>query len=527
MNFQQIFKVAGVFDEMDVLARAQFLEGFLRVRPFAKIRGAVGKTQLLRIISAMVAEAGGTSPEWTSSSDTGLYRNVFRTLDRLLSNTPSDASDLLQSMMGLMGWEDEGGEVLELGGKSPFWLAGKYASEKNGSWLAEGMVPKNAEALAATLASRRAKDILRAEANYRRKQNENALDIADETVGGEGSESEWGMVIEALFRNPEHPTSRRFFTWLDKKIGVIMPPVMAHRMIGYLGLLRAGQVQFKGTGATGAGGGDTAAAKLLGITPQELSKAKVMFSDRLSKYLAAHPREHEAIKGLFEGSSFLRDVFSPSMHTASVRRIATAFYLRRKQASEDRGVLSRIVERFAAAKKDPLDLRDPESGKTLVEFEKEFEETLAKMYAESAAKGYSPYLSEQIKRYRKEVGGRVERLRMRIQKAQRGLRLSTNPKDLAKKPPRGDWGYEGPDDKISAIVSSEGGVVGWMVSETKRHPVMVPGKNYSSGYEIRVIHTPYTLEGKFLPGKPSEGGPSGANRALDRFSDYLKKQSVV
>lgn len=613
MDLSKCFKIAGVFDEMDVLARAQFLEGFLRVRPFARIRGAVGKSQLLKIIGQMLSELGaGPSAvsEWTSKGDTGLYRSTFMSVNKALRSSHSrstDASDLLQSMMGLMGWEDESGEVLELGGKSPFWLAGKYAAEKNGNWLAEGMKPLDATGLTVRLAYRRALDVIKAEANYARKHVENVGDILEETMGGGASDpdsADWGSVLDAIFSNPDHAMSRKFFSWLDRKVFTILPPAMASAISKYLELLRTGAVQFKGTGSSGAGGGDSAAAALIGISPQKLWEYKKAFSDRLSAYLDTHPEERQEVLDQFADASFFRDLFRGQMHTATSRRVATAYYLRCRVASENRSLLSRVVQRYEAAEKkktpipanaslflihedganhilrgpklvkllralesgmggpeitklvlngyhetmggnsvdsltfesaldeatgkfkaaaapsDPTDLRDPESGKTLAELKKEMDETLEKMYETSRAQGYPTSLSEQIKRYHKDMGGRVQRLETRIEKAKRGLRLSTNSKHMAMKPARGDWGWEGGGDlKISAIVNVEGAVVGWVGAKTKKHPLMAPGSPISYGHTNTTEYTPYTLEGKYLPGKPSAGA---ATRALDSFSKYLQ-----
>ena len=105
-------KTAGIFDEMDVLARAQFLEGFLGAAPFTRIRGLTGKTQLLGKIGDMAKEIGGVSPEWLSKGDTGLYRKAFMNVNKIIRSQnverTTEAADLkrARSLPGRHNWQN-------------------------------------------------------------------------------------------------------------------------------------------------------------------------------------------------------------------------------------------------------------------------------------------------------------------------------------------------------------------------------------------------------------------------------------
>ena len=320
-----ILKVAGVFDEMDVLARAQFMEGYLGLRPFQKIRGANGKPALLKAIASMMNEVGATSEEWVSRGDTGLYRANYMTINSMLKSQTGErtmeAGDVLQSMMGLSGWEDEEGEAIELGGKSPFWLAGKYAAGKDKDWLANGMTPSQAVGNTIVFSKRRTVDVLRQERDRMRKRRENEDQIYDETMSGEESGGgDWGTIIDAVFSNPEHALSKKFFAWLAKRIPMILSANTAEIMTQYLEILKSGQVSFKGTGAAGAGGGDSGIAKILNLTPQALFKAKAQFVDKMSEYIESHPGEQQGLRDIFEDASFLRDLFRGQVRAAAHRK---------------------------------------------------------------------------------------------------------------------------------------------------------------------------------------------------------------
>jgi len=333
------FKLAGVFDEMDVLARAQFLEGYLRIRPFGKIRGSTSKSALLTTISHMMVEAGANSEEWASKHDTGLYRSTFLSVNKAIRSQrgerTTEASDLLQSMMGLSGWENEEGEKLELGGQSPFWTAGKYARAKDSDWLAKGMLPNEAAGLAVKLAFRRALDVLRTERDRARARMENESEIADSTMsGGESDEADWGMVLDTVFGNPTHPVAKKFFDWLYSRIPMIMPKVSGAVMLQYLDILRAGTVSFSGTGQSGAGGGDTAIGKLLGLSPQDLWKAKKAFTTKMAEYIASNPKEQESVQDLFSDASFFRDLFRGSVRASRLRLAAFRVAMRFMEAAD-------------------------------------------------------------------------------------------------------------------------------------------------------------------------------------------------
>jgi hypothetical protein len=299
-------KIAGTWDEMDVVARAQFFEGYLHVRPFGLIRGAKGKTQLLRMIEKSLQEVGGTpNPEWTSKLDTKLYRAVFNSVNKVIRSQGGERSmestDVLQNMMGLSGWEDEEGETIEMGGKSPFWLAGKYISEHSPENLLSGkMTPNDAAGLAIKIAYRRALDVVRQESDRTKKRQENEETILDETTGlSDSDDDDWSQVVNAIFANPDNQISKRFFTWLTNKISVIMRRGEGARLITqYLELLKAGVVKT-----------DTEAAEALGTSSSGISNTKKVFTESMMVYLKNNPQAREELEDMFSDAQFFSKLF--------------------------------------------------------------------------------------------------------------------------------------------------------------------------------------------------------------------------
>jgi hypothetical protein len=313
LNF---FKFAGTWDEMDVLARAQFFEGYLHVRPFGMIRGALGKSQLLKMIAKALAEFGGTpNPEWLSKGDTGLYRATFAAVNKAIRSQHGEraieAVDILQTMMGLAGWEDETGEALEVGGKSPFWMAGKYVSEHSPDKLTSGqMVPYDAAGLSIKIAYRRALDVIRQEADRAKKRHEQYHLIEEETMGpSESEEGDWGQIVDALFANPSSSVSQKFFRWLTSKIPHIMRRGEGAKLIlDYLELMQAGVVKT-----------DTEAAEALGTTPSGLSNTKKVFTASMTDYLQRNPQAQEEMEDMFSDVQFFRNLFQGQISSPAQR----------------------------------------------------------------------------------------------------------------------------------------------------------------------------------------------------------------
>lgn len=316
----ELLKIAGVFDEMDVLARAQFLEGYVGARPFARIRGAVGKTQLLNTIGKMISEIGvssvsGVSPLWASNKDTGLYRSVFMAMNRTLAGYPIEAGDVLQSLMGMTGWTNEEGEAVELGGKNPFWYAGKFAGEKKE--LEAGKIPSDFAGRVIRLANQRAIDVIRSETTKRQKALEEPSMIEEESMSQAPDRSDWGAMIDAVFANSDHPVAKKFFAWLEDKVVKLLGPGTQSTLIrGYLDLLKKGLV---------ADRGDAAAAAMLGDNSQGLWNAKNKFETRLSQYLVEHPRERDEVRGMFENAGFLQSLMQGQMAHYAAKRLAARF----------------------------------------------------------------------------------------------------------------------------------------------------------------------------------------------------------
>lgn len=315
-------KIAGTWDEMDVLARAQFLEGFLRIRPFGLIRGTTGKVGLLKAINRALQEIGGTpNPLWAASQDTGLYRATFGAVNKVIRSMRGErameAVDVLQSMMGLAGWETDEGETIELGGKSPFWAAGKHVGEHTpDNFMSGKMAPYDAAGLAIKLAYRRALDVVRQEADRAKKRQEQESLIREETVGEE-PEEDWSEIVDAIFANPESSVSKRFFGWLIPLVPNIMRRSEGARTItNYLELLRTNTVQ-----------SDTEAATALGLSPSGLSNTKKVFSESLAGYLSANPAVQEEVEGLMSDAQFFQDLLRGRIRgrMASASRVAERF----------------------------------------------------------------------------------------------------------------------------------------------------------------------------------------------------------
>lgn len=325
-------KEAGVFDEMDVLARAQFLEGLLNAPPFKKIRGARGKVQLLRIMAEMASEVGGNfNPAWTSPKDTGLYRSVFNVVNKAIRSVrverAVEAIDVMQSIMGLAGWEDEDGNTLAVGGKSPFWLAGHHVGRSGtlrklteGEWL-----PIDAVGLAGKLAYRRALDVLRTEALRAKKREEHLDEIVHETTSisdpSRLDPDDWGLVIDALLSDARHPIAKKFMVWVEK----LIPQVMRRRegielMTNYFATLMSGQART-----------DTEASRIIGVSPQALANVKARFIEAVSSYLAHNPSARDNLHGLFSDAKFYQDLMYGRV---AARRVARRFFERRQAAKK-------------------------------------------------------------------------------------------------------------------------------------------------------------------------------------------------
>jgi len=166
---------------------------------------------------------------------------------------------------------------------------------------------------------------------------------------------------------------------------------------------------------------------------------------------------------------------------------------------------------------------DPETGMTYAQLRKHFELTLNAMYDELKAGNYRDRrLSEKLKQYQKDMGSRVDRLRLREEKAKMGLRLSSRPKDVADHPKTGDFSYLG-NAVVSAILRGNE-VVGWVISKSRSVPVSEPGKSYSYGSQKVTDHTPYTLDGQKIPGVL--GMSKGSTKsALEAFHSFLTTQA--
>jgi hypothetical protein len=312
-------KFAGLWDEMDVLARAQFFEGYLHVPPFKKIRGTTGKPGLLKVIREALAEIGGTpNPEWGSSGDTRLYRSAWVVTNRVIESQKAErtteAVDVLQAMMGLSGWTDDAGDLIELGDKPPFWKAGKHIAEHLSEKFTSGkLAPADVSGLIVKPVRDRAMDAVLQEKARAKKRQENQELIEDESLGTTGEEEEdWGQVIDAIFANPENPISKRFFSWLVRQLPSVMRKGEGSRLItNYLDLLKAGLVK-----------SDTEAAEALGTSPSGLSNTKKVFTESMAGYIKHNPNVEEELEDMFSDAHFLRNLLRGRVRGDKVATLA-------------------------------------------------------------------------------------------------------------------------------------------------------------------------------------------------------------
>lgn len=126
----------------------------------------------------------------------------------------------------------------------------------------------------------------------------------------------------------------------------------------------------------------------------------------------------------------------------------------------------------------------------------------------------------------KDLTRRHDRLLLREQKAARGLRLSSRPKDVAGiQGQRGQWGYEGKWDmwwdsegKTPHAVMRGDEVVAWVI-KVKKSARETGGMSYGGHTVEWVDYTAYTLDGA----KIGYGGSKHADGVLNDVAAYLKK----
>lgn len=319
-------KIADITSEMDILARAQFFEGYLNVTPFAKTQGK-GTSALLKMIEASLLEAGGTpDPLWKSRANTGLYQSAVKVAERIIgSNRSESGADVLQNSMGLAGWVDEEGAKVELGGKSPFWLAGQEIGKSSKDFLSGKLKPIGVAGLASLAVKRRALDVVRKEKTREILRDERSESIIEETYGDTSGQEDWEGVVDGIFSNPTSSISKDFFKWLKGAMPRFMRRSESSNMIlSYIEILQQGKVK-----------SDSDAALALGTTSAGISNAKKVFTDSLSGYLDSNPKAHQEVLDLFENSKFYGNLLSGHVQGGRTARLA-------------RRVAARFLERTAA-----------------------------------------------------------------------------------------------------------------------------------------------------------------------------------
>lgn len=170
----------------------------------------------------------------------------------------------------------------------------------------------------------------------------------------------------------------------------------------------------------------------------------------------------------------------------------------------------------ATGTKVPKEIVDPKSGKNYEDLKAEYEATINSMYGNLeelwGAESYKEHdtLSKKIDVYRAEMKDRLYRLRVRTEKAKRGLRLSSKPEHMAGMPSRGDWGFS--DLDVSSAILRGDEVVGWVVGKREMGQTVPKGSTISIRNREWVIYTAYTLGGEGVG-----TGQSSATEALKEF----------
>lgn len=158
------------------------------------------------------------------------------------------------------------------------------------------------------------------------------------------------------------------------------------------------------------------------------------------------------------------------------------------------------------------ELRDPKTGLSVAE-----------LRAKIDALGWS----EANRSQRDDLSRIHDRLVLRQKKMERGLRLSSRPKDVAGIiGQKGQWGYGGKwttwsdYNGVPYAVLQGDAVVAWVV-KVDRTFTDTQGKSYGGNIVNVSNYNAYDLEGK----KIGMGGNKSPNNALDEVAAHLKRQA--
>ena len=261
-------KCADMTIGMDILARAQFWEGFCGYHPFQKIHGVSSPPALLRLIASLMEEAApglSTKPEmaaWLSPLDTKLYRSVLQLVSKIVYKFGIDGSDILQEEMSR---DDTLGSI--------FYAVGKGTAKTRAAKVVSGdYLPEVAAVLARKYAVRRALDAVQKISNRGRIEQERGGDVVEQTMGPEPDENGWATIIKNLLTDPENPIAKDFFTWVRSYArDTIKSPVL----VAYLDNI--------------LNGGDKSNEELaleLGVPEPSLNRAKREFFKNIGKQLS-------------------------------------------------------------------------------------------------------------------------------------------------------------------------------------------------------------------------------------------------
>jgi hypothetical protein len=256
------------FTGFDILARAQFMEGFAGIVPAnAKLRGKTSNPALLAFIEETAMELSPSiSPSWWDKGEMSLFRPAYKLAERLGSRHGLSGHDVMQDEFANV---DADGKPKDSG--SIFYAAGRYAS-RGGRWAtgikSGALKPADLQGLVKNFASKSMINEIEKRVRQRELDEEQASLIGEETSGiGGFDESEWSMITGAIFDQPNNPISQKFFVWLQGMVED-MPSEAGRVMNVYLQ-----------SALSGDGKSDKEIAAELGKNPAYLSLVKKQFAE--------------------------------------------------------------------------------------------------------------------------------------------------------------------------------------------------------------------------------------------------------
>lgn len=307
MSRELVKKIADTAAGLDVLARAQFWEGYTGSPPFSRVKGAATTRVLVDAIKKMMGEV---SPEllsdigmkdWYSFENTGLYKSVVNQANAILRNRGTSGAEVVQDNMAS---DKPGGSV--------FYAAGVKTKSGGSEKILNGVfTPTQAGYVAKGFMSGKAIDAIRTEKGRSKLTDENAGDIMVNTMDDSNYDAEdWAFIIDSIMANPEHPLAKNFINYLMDVAARTTNP----RMVKYLENLLDPKNDMN----------DSQFAKAEGVSAAYLSVLKKKFFENVAAEIAAgKDNSIPAISNLIDDSEFLSKLNKGKVkgpyHQAAVR----------------------------------------------------------------------------------------------------------------------------------------------------------------------------------------------------------------